>query len=259
MTAIPHERVSTRRYRSAKREMQASETRSRILAAAGAEFERSGYAATTLRRVAEAAGVSVPTVELSFATKPQLLAATISFAIRGDAEPRRMLERPWARSALQASSLDAFLKIVDGVLVDSARRSAGLVLAAFEAARQDASIAVLADQLRGQRTETAAWLVDGLVARAPLRAGIEREQAIDTVWLLMDPYVFRTLTIDRGWTPKRVGSWFGESVRRLLLADESPTAAGTDPGRGRPVPSSYHEPVGGGEVVCPTQPDWRMP
>ncbi len=238
MTAVPDERVSTRTYRSAKRQMQARETRARILAAARVEFERRGYTATTIRRVAEAAGVSVPTVELSFATKTQLLAATVSFAIRGDAEPLPMLERPWARRALQASSLDAFLGIVQGVFVDAARRSAGLVLAVFEAARQDASIAVLADQLRRQRTETAAWLVDGLVASGPLRAGIAREQAIDTVWMLMDPYVFRALTIDRDWTPERVGSWFGESVRRLLLPDEWPAAASTDPGHRRPVPSS---------------------
>lgn len=222
MTTGLHEHTPTRKYRSAKRQLQARETRARILVAAGTEFERRGYAATTIRRVAEAAGVSVPTVELSFATKPQLLAAAISFAIRGDAEPVPMLERAWARSAQQASSLDAFLVIVEGVFVDSARRSAGLIVAVFEAARQDASMAVLAGELRSQRTETATWLVTGLVARAPLRGGIEREQAIDTVWLLMDPQVFRALTLDRGWTPERVGSWFGDSVRRLLLTDQSP-------------------------------------
>jgi hypothetical protein len=40
-----------------------------------------------------------------------------------------------------------------------------LVVAAFEAARADESTRPLADQLRAQRGETAAWIVDGLIAR----------------------------------------------------------------------------------------------
>ena len=88
------EAIPKRSYRSKRRERQARETRERILAVASAEFEDNGYVATTIRAVAEAAGVSVPTVELIFGTKSQLLRAAISFAIRGDAEPVAMLEAP---------------------------------------------------------------------------------------------------------------------------------------------------------------------
>jgi Bacterial regulatory proteins, tetR family len=78
LTAIPR-----RSYRSERRERQARETRERILAVASAEFERRGFVATSMRAVAQAAGVSVPTVELAFGTKSELLRAAISFAIRG--------------------------------------------------------------------------------------------------------------------------------------------------------------------------------
>jgi AcrR family transcriptional regulator len=228
--------IPKRSYRSERRERQARETRERILAVASAEFERRGYVATSMRAVAEAAGVSVPTVELVFGTKSQLLRAAISFAIRGDAEPVPMLKRAWAQRAQEASSVGEFLAIVGRVLVEGEQRSAGPILAAFEAANHDESMSALADQLRGQRAETAAWLVDELIARASLRREITREQAIDTVWLLMDPHGFIALTRDRGWTAERFEAWFIDSVHKLLLAGESATSAAAT--RSRPSRST---------------------
>ncbi|MGH3263723.1 MAG: hypothetical protein ACRDNS_17225, partial [Trebonia sp.] len=63
---------------------------------------------------------------------------------------------------------------------------------------------------------TAAWIVDGVSARVPLRPGVDRAAAIDVVWLLMDPAVFDRLTTDRGWTPERFGTWFTDSAFQLL-------------------------------------------
>jgi TetR/AcrR family transcriptional regulator, regulator of autoinduction and epiphytic fitness len=216
-----------RSYRSPTRERRARETRERILAAATAEFARCGYGPTTMRAVASAAGVAVPTVELVFGTKPQLLRAAISFAIRGDAEPVPMLERDWAAKAEIAASVADFLAIVGQVLIDAAQRSAGLVVAAFEAARTDDSMSSLADQLRAQRAETAAWIVDGLIKRTSLRPEIDRATAIDTVWLLTDPNGFCALTQGRGWTPEQFGRWFTDSVYGLLLAGNEPAASMT--------------------------------
>lgn len=209
---------SKRTYRSQIRERQARETRERILVAATAEFERSGYTATRIRGVAQAARVSVAAVELAFGSKSQLLHAAISFAIRGDAEPVPMLKRPWAQRALDVASVAEFLEIVASVMVAGQERSAGLIIAAFEAANQDRASSELADRLRSQRAETAAWIADGLIARASLRPGITRRRATDTIWLLMDPHGFRALIRDRGWTPRQFEVWFIDSVARLLLA-----------------------------------------
>jgi prophage antirepressor-like protein len=63
----------------------------------------------------------------------------------------------------------------------------------------------------------AAWLVDELTARSSLRHGISRDEAIDTVWLLMDPAVFTRLTGQRKWTATRFRAWFTDTVIRLLL------------------------------------------
>jgi TetR/AcrR family transcriptional regulator of autoinduction and epiphytic fitness len=238
MWAVPSatsRRVEKRSYRSVTRERRARQTRERILASASAEFVRSGYGATTMRAVAGAAGVSVPTVELVFGTKPQLLRAAISFTIRGDAEPVPMLERDWAARAEAAESGPDFLAIVGRVLTDAEQRSAGLVVAAFEAAQVDDSMRALADQLRAQRAGTAAWVVDGLMKRSSLRGEIGRDRAIDTVWLLMDPHGFCALTRDRGWSPEQFRRWFTDSVCRLLLAQTDVAAAARDrPGASSP-------------------------
>jgi AcrR family transcriptional regulator len=206
-----------RAYRSAPREQQARQTRQRILAAATAQFLACGYAATTMRTIAEAAGVSVPTVELAFGTKPRLLKAAIDVAIAGDDEPVPVLERAWAARALATTTVPDFLAIVGEVLREAARRSAGLVVAAFEGASTDPGLRTLVDQLVRQRATTVAWIVDGIAERSPIRPELTRQAAIDTVWLLMDPVVFQRLTRARGWSPEQFEQWFTDCVPRLLL------------------------------------------
>ena len=233
MSSRTLEKGERRTYRSAQRELRARETRERILGAASTEFGRAGYAATRIGAVAQAAGVSVATVELVFRTKAQLLRAAISFCIRGDADPTPMLERPWALSAQRACSAEAFLGIVGRVLVEGQQRSAGVIVAAFEAAHQDGSISAVADQLREQRVETATWVIDGLIARGALSSAITRKRAIDTVWLLMDPHGFVALTRHRGWSAAQFETWFTDSVHALLIDEPGATAKPARPAHPR--------------------------
>ena len=211
-------RKPTRSYVSATRGERARQTRKRIIDAATRLFVRQGYAATTMRGIAAAAGVSVPMVELLFGTKAQLLHVVIDVAIAGDDEPVPVLSRPWAIAAESAPDLVGFLSAVAEVLGKAQVRSAGALLAAYEAARSDPDIEVLIADRESQRQRTAGWIVDGVTARSPLRPGLDRVGAIDMVWMLMDPVVFSRLTRHRGWSANRYASWFADSVIRLLTA-----------------------------------------
>ncbi len=193
----------TRPYRSTRREQQARRTRARIIAAAARRFLACGYAATTMRAVAADAGVALPTVELVFGTKARLLKAVIDTAIAGDDEPVPMLARKWATRAESMTGAAEFAAV--------------FALAALEAARADEDIAAVAAQLMTQRQVMAAWLVDGLLRRSPLREGVGRAAATDTVWALMDPALFCRLTGDRRWSPARFRRWFTDATLRLLL------------------------------------------
>jgi AcrR family transcriptional regulator len=211
-----------RAYRSARREAQARRTRRQVLAAAGAVFLRHGYAGATMRAIAAAAGVSVPTVELLFGTKAGVLKAAIDVAIAGDDEPVPVLDRDWAAAASRAGRAGDFLRAVAAVIGPAQARSAGLVLAVLEGAPGDPRLAGLADQLVTQRAATAGWIVDQLAAKAPLRAGRPRAEAVDTVWVLLDPAVFDRLVRRRGWPLERYQGWFADAVGRLLTDPPAP-------------------------------------
>ena len=86
-----------------------------------------------------------------------------------------------------------------------------------EAASTDQEIAALARRLDAQRATTAARIVTGIIERARLRTGLRHEDAVDTIWLLMDPVVFRRLTRDCGWSQDHFQHWFTDSIHRLLL------------------------------------------
>jgi AcrR family transcriptional regulator len=207
-----------RSYHSAQRSAQAQQTRQRIIAAAAARFARDGYPATTMSAIAADAGVSVASIELAFGTKAAVLKAAIDVAIAGDHSPVAVLERPWAAEAQNAAGVEDFLTAVAHTLRPAMIRSAGLVLAAYDAAATDPAMQELAAQLNEQRATTVAWIVDGIRRRTRLRPGITRRDAIDQVWLLMDPAVYQRLIDYRNWTPRKYQRWFAAAVSRLLLA-----------------------------------------
>lgn len=204
-------------YRSPRRTAQAEHTRGRILAAAAEQFASAGYPATTMRSVAAAAGVSVASIELAFGSKARLLKTAIDVAIAGDHDPVAVLDRDWAAAAQATVTVHDFLTAVGRTLRPAMARSAGLVLAAYEAAGSDPALRELAEQLSAQRAATVAWVIDGIRDRAPLREGITRRHAIDQVWLLMDPAVYHRLTRCRGWSPADYEKWFTDTITRLLL------------------------------------------
>ena len=216
------DRPARRAYRSHHRAAQARQTRRRVLDAATAVFLERGWSGATVRGVAIEAGVSVPTVEALFGTKARLLKAAIDVAIAGDDEPVPVLDRPWAAAASQADNAEDFISAVGDVLAAAQQRSAGLVLAVFEGAGRDHELAQLADQMIAQRAATAGWIVDRLRRLAPLRPGCSRAEAVDTVWLLMDPAVYDRLTRRPSWTPWRYGRWFASAALHLLTPDVPP-------------------------------------
>jgi len=185
-----------------------------------------------MRAVAADADVALPTVELAFGTKARLLKAVIDTAIAGDDEPVPMLARQWATRAESMTGPAEFAAAIAKQLAESAQRAAALTLAALEAARTDADIAAVAAQLMTQREVMAAWLVDGLARRSPLRDGADRAAATDSVWALMDPALFCRLTGDRHWSAARFRDWFTDAILRLLLpvAGQQATAAASPRG-----------------------------
>ena len=91
------EAQSSRSYHSPRRLAAARATRARIRGAARDRFVADGYAATSVRSIAVAAGVAEKTVYLQFPTKLDLLKEVVETAIVGDDEAVAAADREWFR------------------------------------------------------------------------------------------------------------------------------------------------------------------
>src|SRR3979409_1416813 len=88
--------VKKRSYSSAVRREQAPQTRARIVEAAGALFTSNGYARTTIREIADSAGVAVDTVYAVFGNKARVLTALVDARLAPTDGVANVMERPEA-------------------------------------------------------------------------------------------------------------------------------------------------------------------
>ena len=58
------------------------------------------------------------------------------------------------------------------------------------------------------------------VGPAALRAGLSAAEAADALYAIGSPETYLLLTVDRGWSPAKFERWYGDSLERLLLADD---------------------------------------
>jgi hypothetical protein len=174
--------------------------------------------------------VSVPTIEHTFGTKANLLKIVVDVARAGDDEPIPMLEREPAQAAQARVDVSDFLTILTkevGVVSD---RVSGIFAVVEQAATSDDQIARLAQELDAQRRVVATWIVEGLRRRARLRRGLSVEQAIDTIWLLLDPTIHRRLRRDRRWTTEDFTRWLRDAIIHLTLAPQGAGSPGQPAG-----------------------------
>lgn len=208
MTAEPAPRAR-RAYRSPRREQQAADTRAAILAAAAALFAERGWAATGMRDVARAGGVSVETAYSHFRSKTDLLLAAIDVGVVGDAEPVPLADRS-EFAALGAGSREQRAAAAARLITGIQQRTGRLHLALREAAAGDADLAA---RLREDEERRRANVEQGaaLVAGRPITP-VER----DGLWAVLAVEVFHLLTDLSGWTTDQYETWTAEVILRLL-------------------------------------------
>ena len=202
-------------YRSSLRAAQASSTRAAVLDAAGRCFLERGFAGTTMKDIATAAGVSVPTV-FAQGGKAALLLACVDRALVGDDEAAPLLARELFVRLAEGPDKNAKLAALRAIAAD--RGPAVMpMMRAFEAA------AGADPELRGSWAEYEARRLTDVRALAAmfgpwLRPGLDVDEAGEIWWALFGLETTDRLLRDRGWTPERYGEWLADAVDRLLLA-----------------------------------------
>ena len=207
------------RYRSPLRDAQAADTRERVLEAAADLFTRSGYLRTTMRRIADAAGVSVETVYAQ-GSKQTLLLASVDRALAGEGEAGPLIESAPVSQALGRPSAAEVLHGFAEALADIAVRAAGLLVAFEDAAAADAATLELWTETEQRRRQDYRRLVETVAALVPLQHGLDVERATDGLWHTVSPRLAQHL-FSVGWTRDEVADWTATIGTSMLLQPES--------------------------------------
>lgn len=205
-----------RRYTSALREQQTRTTRRLVVDAARTLFVEEGWTATSVERIAAAAGVARATV-FAVGGKPELLKLAYDTAIGGDDEDVAVGDRPEVRRLGEERDPDVVLALYADLVVAADARVAGVYVALRAAADADPRVRALHAEVQQQRVIGATGFVRMLSERGWLRAGLEPAQAADILWTLLDPGLYAALVRDRGWPRERFRAWLGDTLRDQLV------------------------------------------
>ena len=205
-----------RTYDNSRRLAQVRATRLRVIEAAKRLFIESGYPASTLESVAEAADVSLPTLYRLFGSKRALLAAVLDVSFGGDDEPIAFGDRPEVRAARSEPDPVKMVEAFGRILTDLMERTSAILHVLATAAQVDPEAAELLAEIRRQRHTGQSRIVAALAERDALDPDLDPAQAADMVYACMSPDVHRILTIERGWTSQDYEVWAVRCLRSLL-------------------------------------------
>jgi AcrR family transcriptional regulator len=197
-----------RKYDATSRRASATATQERICAAAEELFVRDGYARTSIKAVAKAAGVAEATVYLAFADKAALLDAVIVRATRDNAS-----EGLAAIAAAPPEEVLPRLATSNALLMARAGR---LIALGESASLMDADLRPLRE--RAHRSLRAAFRViaDRLGKAGVLRAG--PQEAADSLYAIASEGTYLRMTEGAGLAPDRYAGWLAATLADVLLA-----------------------------------------
>lgn len=205
----------TRTYSSPRRAAAAAATRRAVIDAAHRLFVAHGYAATTIDEIADEAEVSRPTV-YAVGGKAQLLKVVRDVAMAGDDEPVPIPDRAPVAEMKAAPDPEATLRLHARNVAGIAARYADISEVLRQAAGADPELRQLWDDSEQQRLDGATIVIDDVLEKGTLKPGLDRDQAIDILWLLMAPDHLHRLR-RRGWDQTAYENWLADALVGELL------------------------------------------
>lgn len=203
-----------RPYDSGRRQQAARRNRAAVLAACRELLFRDGYQATTVRAVAERAGVSPETVYKAFGGKPGLVKALWDVTLAGDDEPLAMAERPQLQAVWETRDAHAKLRLYAAFVRGVHERLAALVTLLTQAGPEVGQVLALSEE---ERMTGVTAFVAHLTDTGVLPAGADTARLADSCWALTGPYLFTQLTTGRGWDADAYEDWLAGMLASALL------------------------------------------
>lgn len=205
-------RVAEKRaYNAENREIQAAQTRARILEAAKELFQTEGFDRVTINRLAQAAKVSMPTIYALFKSKRGVLQALIDSALPPSQFDRLVASYATEKSPKKRLCLTARIarQIYDAEReLGSLMSSASVVGPEFEELEKEREQRRYARQGEGLKK---------LLSEKVLAKGLTLAKVRDIQWALTGRDIYKMLVIERGWSSDDYEKWLSELLVKTLL------------------------------------------
>jgi AcrR family transcriptional regulator len=194
------------------RQKQAQATREAVAVAARRLFAEQGYVATTIEAISEAADIPVPTIYSAFGNKPAILE-----------EARRLwitetdVENLYRR-AVTTRGVEKRLRLAAQWTRRQFELGYDVISIYQEAARADPRVAAGWRRVMMRREAAVRELLESM--RGRFRPALTLRQALElyVTWTL--PEVYRTLVLERAWSPKKYEKWLADLLIREFLGDQ---------------------------------------
>ena len=194
-----------------RRAVQAEQTRAEILRAARAGFAARGYAGTSVKDIAAAAGVSVQTVYDSVGSKAELV-RRLNDVVDEEAQVGEL-----AASLANETDPVVIARLPARITRRIVERSGDIVRSSLEAARAEPELARVADEGGRRHREGSHRIAGRLASLGALDVGVDVDAAALTIAALSDLRLALVLVDDHGLSPAEVEDWIATSTRRAVL------------------------------------------
>ena len=202
---------SSRTYRSELRDQQAQHTRAVIAREARARFVTTGWAGTSVRSVAQAAGVSEATVYNVYGSKAGLAVSLID-AAEEEADVRRAAAELAAHEGDPVAQLGAFVAFDRRLF----QHGGDVLRVLAEGRRQHAELGDAYDEGR-RRGEAQRRLMFSSWPKSLWRTGVDVDRALAVYAMVASLESYDVAVRERGWAPDQVEAWWHEALTELLL------------------------------------------
>lgn len=196
------------------------DTRNRLLEAAEEEFTTNGYVATTVTRLAAAAGVSVQTLYLAWGSKRELLRGYMEHVLAGDAASPE-------DAAVRFDGMPPGSRLMElaNLVAEIAERAATGWKLYRDAAAIDPEIADDWNDLQLLRHQLFTRVMGDIPSEA-LAEGLTFERAVDSAWAIASPESYELLVRRLNYTVDDFRAWMEQTLTTAIL---NPHAAAPKP------------------------------
>jgi AcrR family transcriptional regulator len=198
-----------------RRAIQAEQTRDEILGAARSQFASNGYAATSVKDIAAAAGVSVQTVYDSVGSKADLV-RRLNDLIDSESGVGEI-----ARTIPDTTDPLAVVRIPARVTRQIVERCGDILRACLDGARAEPDLAPVVDEGGRRHRAGARAVAERLAALDALDPALSIDEVAVTIAALADYRLALLLLDDHGFTLDAVEDWIATTTGCAVLSREA--------------------------------------